>query len=181
MQNRERPADIMPGITDIKEMVFLVLLSVCVSMGYNRLSDNGLALVGQWDTSQGVISARSKHSVVDASREINSLVEMKQIVEEKQCVVADVRPDAAYEKGHIPGALSFPLSRFDQVIGTFIEQIAPESPVVLYCSGRECHESHAFADQIGQFGYTDVKVFSGGFDEWQQQGLPIEEGAGHDK
>jgi len=168
----------MPRSGDIKEVFILVTLAVFAAMAFNTLSSGGIALVGQWDTSKGVVSARSKDSVVDSSREINALSDMKRIVEEKQGVVVDARSQDDYEQGHIPGAVNFPMSRFDEVIGDFFETVQPSMLVVLYCSGQECHDSHAFADQIIQFGYTDVKVFSGGFGDWANGGLPVETGAG---
>lgn len=163
---------------DIKGVIILVLVSVCMAWTVNRFSPNGIAWFGQWDTAKGVISAREKNEVVDPDREINDAETVRKLVEQKGFLVGDVRPEAVYMEGHIPGALMLPLSRFDEIIGDFITVYAPDTPLILYCSGRECQESHHFAEKLIEFGYCDIKVFPGGYPEWVKKGYPIETGMG---
>ena len=86
----------------------------------------------------------------------------------------DVRLKEIFKKGHIPGAKSVPLSEFDELIGNFYEIVPMERNIVIYCSGRECTDSHAFATKLSEVGYENVKVFTGGFIEWEQEGYIVE-------
>jgi len=166
----------MVSLNDLKGLVFLLLFSVCTALLYNHFSASGIALFGQWDKSKGVVSAKSKDDVVDSSREINDVEIMKTILDQKGCLVVDVRSRDSYIEGHLPGALGLPLNEFDQIIGDFIEKTPAEAKIILYCSGRECTDSHTFAQRLNEFGYVNVSVFPGGVTEWQERGFLVEKG-----
>lgn len=77
-----------------------------------------------------------------------------------------------YRSGHLPGALLFP---HDQAV-TLAEIVAPDkhAPIVLYCSGATCTNSHRAAEALNALGYTDVSVYVEGKADWKSAGLPIE-------
>ncbi|MFW9924920.1 MAG: rhodanese-like domain-containing protein [Candidatus Thorarchaeota archaeon] len=105
---------------------------------------------------------------------INDPEIIKQIVEKKQRIILDVRPREFYEDGHLPGALSFPLADFETVIAGLLEITTQQSPILVYCSGFECTDSHQFAANLNNIKFTDVKVYSGGFTQWLEMGYEIE-------
>ncbi|MCP4115942.1 MAG: rhodanese-like domain-containing protein [Desulfobacteraceae bacterium] len=161
---------------DLKGVSLLILVSVVSAFAFNQWSSSGIALFGQWDKARGVVSPMGKNTVVDQGREINDLDAMIQLVDRQGCTVVDVRSREIFDQGHLPGAISLPFARFDEVVGEFFEAHPPESCVVLYCAGRECLDSHRFADQLVEFGYVNVRVFSGGFSDWKAEGLKVEKG-----
>ena len=59
-------------------------------------------------------------------------------------------------------------------IGNFYEAYGMEQKIIVYCSSRECKDSHTFADKLSEMGYKSVKVFSGGFSEWEQGDCLVE-------
>ncbi len=164
----------MVTLHDIKGVVVLLMVSLCSAVAFNVWSDAGIALFGQWDKRLGVVSPREKNTVVDGRREINDLDLMVKLVQDQACTIVDVRTKDQFDQGHLPGAVSVPMADDDQMIGDFFVTYPPGSCLIVYCAGRECHDSHRFADQLETFGYTDLKVFSGGFSEWEQGGLPVE-------
>lgn len=99
---------------------------------------------------------------------------MKEIVEENKTLIIDVRLADEFKKGHILHAKSVPLSELDELIGNFYETIAMEQEIIAYCSSRECTDSHSFAEKISEMGYENVKVFAGGFIDWEQGGGRVE-------
>ncbi len=161
---------------DLKGLFFLLIVSVVSAFACNLWSDSGIALFGQWDKTQGVVSPMEKNTVVDQGREINDLDVMASYLERQDCTVVDVRVKEIFDQGHLPGAISLPLAEFDEVVGDFFVDHPPEACVVLYCSGRECLDSHRFAERLVEFGYVNVRVFSGGFSDWKAKGLKIEKG-----
>ncbi len=51
-------------------------------------------------------------------------------------------------------------------------------PIVTYCSGVTCPNSKIAAHRLTALGYTDVRAYEGGKEEWVGAGLPVETGAG---
>ncbi len=80
-------------------------------------------------------------------------------------LLIDARPKRAkYDRGHIPGAVSLPDSRFDEMKG-----MLPADkgwPLVFYCGGFKCKLSHKSARKAIALGYKNVSVFSGGYPNW---------------
>ena len=158
----------------VKQTFVLLGVSVMLALIVNYFSPVGIALVGQWDTSQGVISAQAKNNVVAGKIQIEDIAQAKQLFDSGTVLFVDARSQDNYDDGHIPGAVSLPVGQFDALVDTFLEQHAIEQPIVTYCSGRTCEDSHTLAQLLIDIGYVDVKVFIDGFPGWQAEGYPIE-------
>ncbi len=80
-------------------------------------------------------------------------------------LLVDARPkQAKYDKGHIPGSVSIPDTRFDDFKGMLPTDKG--FPIVYYCGGLKCKLSHKSAQKAMELGYTDVKVFAEGYPKW---------------
>ena len=157
-----------------KEVIILLGLVVIAAFTVNFLSPKGIALVGQWDESQGVITARAKDDVVIDDLEIDDVEIAKQIYDSGEAVFVDARSREDYEEGHIKGAVSLSVGQFNVVIDTFKAQYSTASTIVTYCSGRTCDDSHKLAQLLFEQGYTKVGVFIDGYPGWEAEGFPIE-------
>lgn len=157
------------------QTVGLLVATLVLGLAVNALSPKGIQWIGQWDTSQGVVTARAKDDAVHSDVEINNPMKVKEIVEQGSHVVIDVRLRDAYAMGHLPGALSFPLAEFDEIMDELMGVVTRTSPILVYCSGFTCTDSHTFAQRLRDFGFTGVKVYAGGFREWEEMGFEIEE------
>jgi len=140
----------------------------------NHFSPAGIALFGQWDTSQGVITANAKNGVVAGKIEIEDVLQAKEIYDSGNALFVDARTRENFDKGHIPGAASLPVGQFDELIDVFLDRHDMEQPLVTYCSGRTCEDSHNLAQLLIDVGYSDVKVFIDGFPGWKAKGYPVE-------
>jgi rhodanese-related sulfurtransferase len=158
----------------VKQSIVLLGVSVTLALIFNYLSPVGIALVGQWETSQGVISALSKNNVVAGKTEIEDVARAKKLFDSGSVIFVDARTTDNFEEGHIPGAVSLPIGRFDDLIDAFLDKHAIEQPIVTYCSGRTCEDSHTLAQLLTDIGYADVKVFIDGYPGWKAEGHPIE-------
>lgn len=160
---------------DIRGAILLFIICTAMALIFNQLSPHGIALVGQWDKSTGnVVNAVAKDRVIDSGIEINHPVKARRIVLEKKRVVLDARISQDYEKGHLPGAISFPLADFDENLPEFLKKYSRSTPILAYCSSIECMDSHTLAERLSQLKYTDIKVFSGGYRLWLEMGYEIE-------
>jgi rhodanese-related sulfurtransferase len=92
----------------------------------------------------------------------------------------DARRSAVYGDGHVTGARSFPVWESDiddRVKKLFEEGLDQRAPVVAYCSGGNCEDSHMLAERLYKVGFDNVLIYKDGFPDWQKRGLPVSKGA----
>ena len=157
-----------------KEIIILVGISLALAMVVNALSPRGIALVGQWNTAEAVIAEGPGGDAAGRPQEIDSVVLAKYIFDKDEALFVDARSQNDYDNGHIPGAVSLPVGRFEERIESFLNRYPAEQPIVTYCSGRTCEDSHNLAQFLSDVGFTNVRVFIDGFPGWEAEGYPIE-------
>jgi rhodanese-related sulfurtransferase len=92
-------------------------------------------------------------------------------------VVLDSRSTAAWDQGHIPGAVHLPTA----LIPERAEQLLDRSvPVVTYCWGPGCNGATRAALALAELGYQ-VKEMLGGFEYWVREGFAFETWAGRER
>jgi rhodanese-related sulfurtransferase len=158
----------------IQEIFILLSISVGLAMIVNLLSPSGIPWVGQWDTSQGVITASPSGTEEEKPEEINSVARAMEIFDNGNVLFVDARSSDNYEDGHIPGAISLPVGQFDEQIESLLNRYSSDQPIVTYCSGRTCEDSHDLAQFLSDAGFTNVRIFIDGFPGWEAKGYPIE-------
>ena len=162
----------MPYKTIAKEIAILMGISIAMAFAVNLISPRGISLIGQWNTSEVVISA--KGDTVDQRLDIKEPAEAKRIYDSGTAVFVDARSSETYIEGHIKGAVTLPAKDFDHLIDSFLKEHPLSSPLVTYCSGRECDDSHELARYLLNEGFTSVRVFIDGYPAWKKEGFPVE-------
>ncbi|MGW5046525.1 rhodanese-like domain-containing protein [Streptomyces griseoluteus] len=89
-------------------------------------------------------------------------------------VVVDTRSDAAWEQGHIPGALHIPTAQIADLAPQLID---PAQTVVTYCWGPGCNGATRAALAFARLGYQ-VKEMLGGFEYWAREGFAYDSATG---
>ncbi len=94
-------------------------------------------------------------------------------------VFVDVRNDALYQAGHIPGAYQLDYYRPEAYLPDVLGACATAQKIVAYCTGGDCEDSELAAHLLIQAGVPreNVFVYLGGFTEWSVNGLPLQMGA----
>jgi sulfur-carrier protein adenylyltransferase/sulfurtransferase len=112
---------------------------------------------------------RSEISEIDATH-------ARDRTESGEPVVVDVREQAEWDEGHIPGAVHVPRGHLE----SRIERLAPDTarPVIVYCSAG--NRSAFAAKTLTDLGYEDVVSLAGGFTDWKRNGFPVQLQAGLD-
>jgi rhodanese-related sulfurtransferase len=164
---------VMPLKSIVKESVLILFPAVAVALTVNFLSPRGIALVGEWDTNRGVITAKAKNDPVVRELEIRDVALAREIYDRHKAVFVDARSREAFDAGHIEGAVSLPVGNFDEEIGAFVPAHPFETYLVTYCSGRECDDSHELAVRLFSAGYDRVSVFIDGYPGWEAAGYPV--------
>ena len=113
----------------------------------------------------------------EAGSLIPVLLEDVRALVEQGAVLVDARSLEAFREGHIAGARSLPLGSDPEGLARFRDSVPLTVPVVVYCSGYGCRDSHDVGAGLIEAGYKEVLVFEGGFPEWRAAGLPVATGA----
>ena len=159
----------------ITGLIIIVVISLTSAFGINYLSPKGIALFGEWDTSKGSVSAKSKQELPFIHElEIKDVLTAKQIFDKGDTVFVDARVEEDYAEGRIKGAVLMPLHQFDERIEEFLNKYPLSKHIITYCSGRECEDSHLLAEKLIQMGYTETKIFIDGYPGWEEKGYPVE-------
>jgi rhodanese-related sulfurtransferase len=107
------------------------------------------------------------------------LDEFRSAIAGKSALILDARPSVFFENGHVPGALNLARDDFahDYRRLTGVLQANHDKPIIVYCSGGECHDSRLVANALLSLGFSNVTVFTGGWDAWSAAGLPVAKGS----
>jgi rhodanese-related sulfurtransferase len=92
----------------------------------------------------------------------------------------DARRRAEFAEGHIVGAWCTPVweSDLDERLIAFkaARRPGPDDPIVIYCSGGDCQDSHLLAAKLLNEGYGHLLIYREGFPDWSVQNHPVEKG-----
>lgn len=88
-----------------------------------------------------------------------------------EVTVLDVRSAAEYASGHIPGAVSIPVSE----LGQRLAELPEGTDIVAYCRGPYCLFAHDSVRMLHAHGRT-ARRLAGGMPEWRLAGLPVTTG-----
>lgn len=84
-------------------------------------------------------------------------------------IVLDVRTPEEFAEGHLADAINIDIA--DPAFGARLEELDPNSTVVLYC---RCGNRSARAREVmAEMGFTDVADVGGGIVAWTTAGLPL--------
>jgi rhodanese-related sulfurtransferase len=86
--------------------------------------------------------------------------------------LVDVREKDEVRAGFIPGAIHIPRGFLEMQAEQKLADKSAE--IVVYCASRTCQNSHIAAKVLEQLGYTQVAVYAGGKQDWQEAGLALE-------
>ena len=92
----------------------------------------------------------------------------------EELVLVDALPPLAYAGAHLPGAVNIPPDRVADLAERRIPDLGLE--VVVYCANPDCDSSVEVAERLVALGYTNVRHYAGGKQEWRKAGLPLEGG-----
>lgn len=95
----------------------------------------------------------------------------------------DARRTSVFEAGHIAGARSFSVweSDIDEKVNRLFEERSDPAdqnkPIVIYCSGGACEDSHMLAQKLWGIQFNNLYVYKDGFPDWQKRNGAIRTGA----
>jgi rhodanese-related sulfurtransferase len=98
--------------------------------------------------------------------------ELQDLIGAGTVVVVDALPRSYYDQQHLPGALNITEAEVDELAPRLLPDL--DAPIVTYCSNTACSNSEAVARRLVAAGYTDVRVYRDGIQDWVESGNPTE-------
>ena len=167
---------------DLGLVVLIALLALGLGLAHNHLSSNPIPITylspeQRFDAELSKVVAAPPIQI--GPGQTVELSEFRGIVEGKTALILDARSAVFFAQGHVPGALSLPRDDF----AADYRKLSPtlkgmtDKPIIVYCAGGYCHDSKMVAGALMTLGFEDVRVFTGGWDEWSAAHLPTETGS----
>lgn len=100
--------------------------------------------------------------------------ELRNLIDAGTVTVVETLAAAYFESGHLPGAINIP--------HTEVAELAPArlpdrgAPIVTYCSNASCQNSSVVQEKLIKLGYTNVRKYAEGKQDWEASGLPLQTG-----
>jgi len=101
--------------------------------------------------------------------------ELQAAIANGEVTVVDALPALYFEQQHLPGAVNL----YVEEAADRATEVLPdkEAAIVAYCSNESCPNSEGVARTLTRLGYTDVRKYREGIQDWVEAGLPTESGA----
>ena len=98
--------------------------------------------------------------------------ELEALIAKGEVVVVDALPAAYYDQVHLPGAINL----VEADVAALAPVVLPDksAAIVTYCSNEACGNSQAVANHLERLGYTAVRKYREGIQDWIEAGNPTE-------
>jgi rhodanese-related sulfurtransferase len=98
--------------------------------------------------------------------------ELKTAIDAGAVTVLDALGGEYYARQHLPGAVPLVAADVDAQAPALLPDRA--AAIVTYCSNPACPNSGQVADRLTALGYTNVRKYRDGIEDWVAAGLPTE-------
>ncbi len=104
--------------------------------------------------------------------ELISRTDLEALVATGDVVLVDALPASYYDQTHLPAAINLVESDVDAQAARLLPD--KSAPIVTYCSNEACTNSQAVATRLERLGYTSVRKYREGIQDWVAAGNPTE-------
>ena len=146
------------------EALGILIFAAAVAFGANVVRSDSLALIRE-------NSAYRNDSATDGDRKAFLTIELfLESMKHPGIMILDARSKEDFDEAHIPGARSLPEDACAEQYTLVLQNHPFDQELVVYCSGSECESAEDVAIFLQAVGYTNTKVYSGGWEEWEELG-----------
>jgi rhodanese-related sulfurtransferase len=98
--------------------------------------------------------------------------ELRDAIDRGEVTVVDALPAPYFDQQHLPGAVNLFV---DEARDRATEALPDkDAAIVAYCSNESCPNSEGVARVLTSLGYTNVRKYREGIQDWVEAGLPTE-------
>jgi rhodanese-related sulfurtransferase len=142
----------------LREALLIIAVASVVGFSYTAATHRGLFALAQ------------PHDSTHPPQFI-LLDEAVQLFHSDSATFVDARHAYDFGLGHIKGAINVPLNELTLAP---LGGISKDRVLVAYCDGQECNSSLNLALKLDSLGYSNVKIFFGGWREWTNNNQPTD-------
>jgi rhodanese-related sulfurtransferase len=147
------------------EVTMIVVAAIILSFAYTGIMRKGL------------FRASSPPSPAAAPEAIASTFltyeEVQGLYIRQHALFIDARHASDFDGGHIKGAINIPLNEIRKNHG-ILQSLPRDRLLVVYCDGESCNSSVELAKLLYGSGFSNVKIFFGGWNDWLAHKQPTE-------
>jgi rhodanese-related sulfurtransferase len=181
------------------EAGLVTAIGAVLALAANELSPRGLTLNRNYSPGGALTAVRTASSGLETNgqsmaqqleRQLateglqlaggNRAVEMfhSSLQDQGAVIFVDARDDEHYQAGHIPGAFQLDHFHPERYLALTLPACQAAQKIVVYCKGGNCEDSEQTAIFLRDAGIPRDRLFvyTGGFDEWTANHLPVEMG-----
>ena len=97
--------------------------------------------------------------------------ELRRAIEANSVTVVETLRAEHFAQGHLPGAIHI---HFEQIADRAPDLLPDKgAAIVTYCSNLACRNSEIAANQLAKLGYTNVRKYAEGKQDWDEAGLEL--------
>jgi rhodanese-related sulfurtransferase len=153
----------------LREALLVLAAGAGLGLAYGALTQKGIFQTP-------VMAPVEAHGGIPEGPMMVSIAEAESLYTSGEALFVDARSEFDYRLGHIKGALSLPLYAANK--GTpLLPEVPAERLIVTYCDGQNCNSSIDLAARLYASGFVNVRIFFGGWEQWQEHHLPTESSA----
>jgi len=153
------------------QILSIILASIFASLIFNQLRSKPLPLLKE---RVEIISELENLNIASLEPSITGInIKLARKLFEEKVLFVDARAEEYYREGHIPNAICN--DDFDILAEQLEMAIGMDDPFVVYCSDDDCGSSEDLSYELQSYGFTNILLFKGGWEEWMGTGLPMEE------
>jgi rhodanese-related sulfurtransferase len=101
--------------------------------------------------------------------------DLKAAIEDDTVTVVDALGESYWATQHLPGAIYLVADDVEADAARLLPDRS--AAIVTYCSNVACPNSQAVASKLEQLGYTNVRKYREGIQDWMEAGLPVQSAA----
>ena len=120
----------------------------------------GIGCIGSEDTQTSETKSKSKFTDI-------SVEQAKQMIDNNEVFLLDVRTQEEFDDGYIEGAILIP----DYELASRLSEVPEDAKILVYC--RTGRRSVTASNILVDAGYTDVYNMLGGINDWKDAKYPL--------
>lgn len=97
--------------------------------------------------------------------------EIREALDKGNITLVEALPEKYYLDGHLPGAVQINHDEVKDKAAQFLPN--KDAPIVTYCSSDTCPNSGYAAEKLSALGYTNVRKYAGGKQDWAEKGFEL--------
>jgi CRP-like cAMP-binding protein/rhodanese-related sulfurtransferase len=157
---KEHERQIQGQRISVFDYIIVMGLSLFLGIGLNFTNPNGIRLIPQLSSPETVSTVTLSYTMEKYRK--------------GEAVFIDAMPVNFYNKEHIKGALSLPLSLFEIMYMLHLSGIEKEKELIIYGRTISRHYDKDVAQKLVLNGHTNIKILIDGLSAWKKNGNPLE-------